>query len=340
MLATRREKQISKWLIISCFLAFSFLMFSYGAMRSNANLHRAKEEVNLTVQQGMTADEVAQLLYDKGVTDSVLGFKLIAKINRLDESIKAGEYVFDAGMSYQTIVERLANGQTSMLVVRLTIPEGYTVKQIGALLEKKGISSNTRFMQLAEQFAPYAYMKGEDDVEYQAEGFLFPDTYEFMVDETAERVLQVLSEEFDSRFSAKLRERADELGLTLREVVILASLVEKEAQVDEDRPVIAQVFLNRLQMNMPLQSCATIQYILGYPKPELTIEDTRIASPYNTYLHLGLPPGPIANPGIASIEAVLYSEPTEYLYFVADQNGKHHFSTTYDEHLQTIDRIE
>ena len=152
--------------------------------------------------------------------------------------------------------------------------------------------------------------------------------------------MKMMSRQFDHELTADMRQRATDMGLSVRNLIVLASLVEKEAQVEEDRPIIAQVFINRLQKEMPLQSCATIQYILGNPKAELSIADTKLESPYNTYLHRGLPPGPIANPGIASIKAVLYSEPTPYLYFVADKNGKHHFSVTYEEHLAAIDRVQ
>ena len=144
---------------------------------------------------------------------------------------------------------------------------------------------------------------------------------------------------FDEQFTDSMRARANEIGLSIKDVVILASLVEKEAQLPVDRPLIAGVFLNRLKQDMPLQSCATIQYILGYPKAELTVQDTEISSPYNTYQHMGLPPGPIANPGIAAINSVLYSEKTDFLYFVADKEGAHHFSKTYEQHLIAIEQV-
>ena len=152
--------------------------------------------------------------------------------------------------------------------------------------------------------------------------------------------MKMMAGQFDQGLTPALRERAVAMNLSIRELVILASLVEKEAQLEEDRPIIAQVFLNRLKAEMPLQSCATIQYILGNPKAELSIQDTKIESPYNTYLHQGLPPGPIGNPGLASIKAVLYSDPTDYMYFVADKDGRHHFSRTYEEHLTTIDKVQ
>ena len=149
----------------------------------------------------------------------------------------------------------------------------------------------------------------------------------------------MMTTQFDRQFTEKMRARADEMKLSIKDVIILASLVEKEAQLPADRPIIAGVFLNRLKLDMPLQSCATIQYILGYPKAELTVADTERPSPYNTYQHMGLPPGPIANPGIAAINAVLYPEKTDYVYFVADPKGAHHFSKTYDEHLVAIEQV-
>jgi UPF0755 protein len=151
--------------------------------------------------------------------------------------------------------------------------------------------------------------------------------------------LAMMVSEFNNQLTAPMRLRADRLGISIRDLVILASLVEKEAQLESDRPIIAAVFLRRLKMGMPLQSCATIQYILGYPKPELTIQDTMIPSPYNTYQNMGLPPGAVGNPGLAAINAVLYSTDTEYLYFVADKQGTHHFSRTYEEHLIAISQV-
>ena len=215
----------------------------------------------------------------------------------------------------------------------------YNINQIGKILEEKGITTQKDFEKAAKDFAPYEYISLDSQAQYRVEGFLFPDTYQFSRKQSSKEILGIMTKEFNDKLTEEMRERANQMGLSIRELVILASLVEKEAQVDEDRPIIAQVFMNRLKEHMPLQSCATIQYILGFPKPELSLQDTKIESPYNTYQNMGLPPGPIANPGVESIKAVLYSTPTDYLYFVADKNGKHHFSKTYEEHLLAIDRI-
>ena len=151
--------------------------------------------------------------------------------------------------------------------------------------------------------------------------------------------MAIMADEMNRQLTPKMRQDIEAQGMTIFEFITLASLVEKEAKFDEDRPIIAAVFRQRLKTGMPLESCASIQYILGYPKPLITIEDTKLESPYNTYLHKGLPPGPIANPGIKSMEAVLYAPPTEYLFFVADKEGHHHFTKTYEEHLKIVDQI-
>lgn len=343
MIEIKKDKQLSKWMIASCVLAFILLSFGYGVLHmQNAPARNMNEiqtaDVYVRIKPGMDAEKIASILYEKGVTDSVLEFRIMAKIHGLDNSLKAGDYAFNKKMSYGQIIDILAKGKTSAF--NITIPEGYTVTQIAKLLEEKGIVKTSDFETLAKEYAPYEYMTNNVDSKYRAEGFLFPDTYQVAEGQTANDILNMMSKHFDGQFTPDMRSRAEQMGLSIREVIILASLVEKEAQIDSDRPIIAQVFMNRLRAFMPLQSCATIQYILGYPKPELTVQDTKIESPYNSYQHRGLPPGPIANPGLASIKAVLYSEPTDYLYFVADKNGKHYFSKTYEEHLNAIDRIE
>ena len=182
-------------------------------------------------------------------------------------------------------------------------------------------------------------MKSSRQAIFRAEGFLFPDTYEVEPGTSAEDILQMMVRNFDDKLTDKMRERAEKMDLSIYELVTLASLVEKEARFEEDRPMIAQVFLKRLELDMPLQSDTTIQYLLDAPKEDVTYADTEIESPYNTYQHYGLPPGPVANPGIASIEAVLHPADTDYLYFVADRAGHNHYSKSYDEHLKIVNRV-
>ncbi len=292
----------------------------------------------ISVKPGMAANEIGELLKEQGAIKSVFIFHVIAKTQGLANSLQAGEYIISKNMTVQQIIVMLARGQT--LYQQITIPEGYTVGQIAKLVQEKQLGSAEKFQQLAQKATPFPYMENQNsNVIYKAEGYIFPDTYQVTKGTTEEQLLSMMISQFDKEFSESMRLRANQMGLSIKDVIILASLVEKEAQIEADRPVIAGVFINRLNLGMPLQSCATIQYILGYPKAELSVQDTEIPSPYNTYQHMGLPPGPIANPGIAAINAVLYPKETQFIYFVADQQGAHHFSTTYEEHLAAIDEV-
>lgn len=307
-----------------------------GLTKSTASV--TSENFVILVKPGMVANDIGDLLYQQGAIKSIFLFRIVSRLQGMESSLQPGEYVFSKNMTVQQIVAVLASGENSYQ--QITIPEGYTVEQIAKLLQEKQLVSATLFKQTAQSFVPYQYMTNDNShVIYKAEGYMFPNTYRITKGTTGEQILGVMTSQFDKQFTESMRARAIEVGLSIKDVVILASLVEKEAQLPSDRPIIAGVFLNRLKQNMPMQSCATIQYILGYPKPELTVQDTEIASPYNTYQHMGLPPGPIANPGIAAINAVLYPQNTDYIYFVADRQGAHHFSKTYEEHLIAIEQV-
>ena len=296
------------------------------------------EKYVIVVKPGMGASSIGHLLYEQGAIKSVLLFQVISKMQGMESSLQAGEYTVSKNMTIQQIVTMLGKGQT--VYQQITIPEGYTVEQIGKLLQEKQLGSAANFKKASQNYVPYPYMVNNNpNVVYKAEGYMFPNTYQISKGITEEQILTMMTTQFDKQFTESMRARAAEMKFSINEVVILASLVEKEAQLPADRPVIAGVFLNRLKLDMPLQSCATIQYILGYPKAELSVKDTERPSPYNTYQHMGLPPGPIANPGIAAINAVLYPEKTDYIYFVADKQGAHHFTKTYDEHLIAIEQV-
>jgi len=308
----------------------------YGLAESTTSV--TSENFVILVKPGMVAHDIGDLLYSQGAIKSVFLFRIVSKVQGMESSLQPGEYTFGKNMTMQKIVAMLARGETSYQ--QITIPEGYTVEQIAKLLQEKQVASGSAFKKTAQSSVPYPYMiNNNSNVMYKAEGYMFPNTYRITKGTTEEQILGMMTMEFDKQFTESMRARAVEIGLSIKDVIILASLVEKEAQLPSDRPVIAGVFLNRLRQNMPMQSCATIQYILGYPKPELTVQDTEISSPYNTYQHMGLPPGPIANPGIAAINAVLYPQNTEFVYFVADKQGAHHFSKTYEEHLIAIEQV-
>lgn len=332
------DKQTMKWLApLVIVLAVAVAAGGFAMSQTRPVNAVADGAVTVTVKQGMSTQAIGELLYEKGLIRNVLLFRLVARLDGLESSLQAGEYSFSQAMAVKEIIGKLARGETAYK--QFTIPEGYTIDQIAALLEKNRLASAAKFKEYAAGYAPYDYISPAADAKYKAEGFVFPDTYRVAAGTGEEALVKMMVAQFNAKFTPAMRQRAAELGLSVREVIILASLVEKEAQVAAERPVIAGVFLSRLKVGMPLQSCATIQYILGYPKPELTVQDTELPSPYNTYQRMGLPPGPIASPGLAAIQAVLNPADTGYLYFVANKDGSHVFSRSYDEHLAAISRV-
>ena len=341
MIEWKKDRQISKWAVLGGLLFFIAVIFTYSCMHSpqvrGVQTSSAQEKIYLRVKPGMTADDIGTLLQQHGVISSKYNFWLTAKLNGADSKFKTGNYALHRNMEAREVLRMLVDGATSSL--RFTIPEGYNVREIAKRLSDEGLVDQKEFLRAAKTFAPYSYMKKSAQADYAAEGFLFPDTYEITNDASAEDVLKMMTEAFDSKLTPELRERAAERELSIYELITLASLVEKEARFDEDRPIIAQVFLKRLRVGMPLQSDTTLQYLLDGPKEDVSIEDTKMESPYNTYQHQGLPPGPIANPGMAAIRAVLYPADTGYLYFVADRQGHNHYSMSYEEHLAEVERV-
>ena len=267
----------------------------------------------------MGAKAVGDLLFKNGLISHPYLFRIALRLYGKDRNIKAGKYILRDDMSLYEIIDTLVKGKG--VLEEVTIPEGLTSSQIADIFYKKGIIKDP------ERFLEIVKKKG-------LEGYLFPDTYYVPMNYDEEKLIDMMTKRFWQKVPEDFREKAKALGLSEKEVIILASLVEKEAKYPEDRPKIASVFLNRLKKGMKLESCATIQYILGTPKPNLTYEDLKIPSPYNTYLHKGLPPGPICNPGEASILSVLNPAKTDYLYFVVGKDGKHLFAKTYKEHLK------
>lgn len=329
---------ISKPVIIGVFAVIILSLSTITGWFLTQPAGSTQEPVLITIKAGTPAKTIAENLEVRNLIRNALVFRIAAKIEGVENSLQAGEYAISPNMSVQQILLMMSQGQTAYQQV--TIPEGYTVDQIAELLGEKKLANPDKFKALAKNYAPYPYMQPNPNTKYSAEGFIFPDTYRLAKGVTEEELLSMMVKQFDSKLTPEYRQRASVLGVSLREVIIMASLVEKEAKLSEERPVIAGVFANRVKLGMPLQSCATIQYILGYPKAELTINDTQISSPYNTYQIPGLPPGPIANPGSAAIKAVLFADKTDYLYFVADKQGKHHFSKTYEDHLTAISQVQ
>jgi len=291
------------------------------------------ELISVTIPSGAGTGRIAEILAENGLIKNPTVFKLKTKLKEYDGRYQAGHYSLSPGMSMDEIMELLLSGKAD--TVRFTIPEGYDIKRIAEKLSAEGLIDTDEFMNEIENGVfDYDFLADAPPGPARLEGFLFPDTYEIFANADEHDIIDKMLYQFSKVFTEEYEARAKELGMSVREVITMASIVEREAQVSEDRPVIASVFYNRLKIGMPLQSCATVQYVLGEQKPVLSIEDTRIESPYNTYLIKGLPPGPIASPGADSIKAALYPADTEYLFFVAKGDGSHAFSVTYEQFLR------
>lgn len=295
-----------------------------------------EKRINVKIREGMSTAEIAERLAEKDIIASSLRFRLFARLYGYDDKFRPGSYIFTANMSDEDVFEKLLTGEKT--VIRFTVPEGFGVKEIAERLYNLDLADKEEFLKAAADFTPYDYMRKRQNVFYAAEGFLFPDTYNVESDIEIDEILKLMAENFNDRLTATMRKQAEGMGLSIYDLITLASLVEREVRFPEDRPIVAQVLLKRLKLNMPLQTDATLQYLMDAPKEEVSIEDTQIDSPYNTYQHTGLPPGPIANPGMASITAVLHPADTDYLYFVADRLGHNHYAYTYEEHLNLVNQ--
>ena len=305
---------------------------------NNADLADGRTCV-ITVENGMTAADIANMLHKEKLIKRPESFRLEARFMGLEGKLQAGKYEIEAGKSNSEIIDILARGQVK--TVSFTVPEGYTVNKIAAKLAAEGLGDAEKFKEAARNYTPYKYMETNNpDVIYKAEGFIYPSTYLFTDGMTEKDMLAVMVKEFNTQINhEKIGDAAEEADMQLRDIVTIASMVELEAVFKEEQPRIAGVFLRRLQIYMPIQSDTTIQYILGAQKEEITFADTEIQNPYNTYVNAGLPPGPIGSPSLDAIKAVLNPEQTDYLYFVADKDGHHRFTRTYEEHLQEIENI-
>lgn len=292
-------------------------------------------DVEMTVPEGASGSDIIDMLKNRDVIKYPLIFKLYASTTGMDSKYKSGDFTVNTGHSYSEIINILINEPNSMAnKVKVTIPEGFEVIRIADAMETAGVCMAEDFLEAAStDDYDFDFLKGIDNKskrEYVLEGYLFPSTYTFNKGTPAKEVVEVMLSTFQqviSKYEVK----------DIDKTIILASIIEREAVGDVDRGTVSSVFHNRLQGKgglTKLQSCATVQYILGERKPVLSEADTRIDSPYNTYIYEGLPVGPIANPGEEAIEAAINPEETDYLYFGVNSSGKHTFSKTYEEHLQ------
>ncbi|MGC8797966.1 MAG: endolytic transglycosylase MltG [candidate division WOR-3 bacterium] len=289
-----------------------------------------KKEV--VIKPGMSTMEIATVLKENGIISSASLFRLLAWFYNYDHRLQPGRYRLVPGSDPKLVLRMLARETPAFLFV--TIPEGATSPQIARILEENGICSQDSFLAAG---ADTELLRSLNIPFPTAEGYLFPETYEFQTGSDPKTIVRRLVHQF--RTVWETLKPQNKTGLTEPQVVILASIVEKEARLPAEFPVIAGVFLNRLRRHLPLQSCATVQYILPEHRERLSLDDLKTASPYNTYLHPGLPPGPICNPGRLALKAVISPAAHDYLFFVARGDGSHIFSRTPAEHAAALRRL-
>jgi len=305
--------------------------------------------VAFTVQPGETTAIVAARLREEELIRDADLFRLYMRYHSLDRCLEAGDYELSPSMTIPQVAERLKRAQAKEIVV--TVPEGWRVEQIAALLNQESVLPGKEFLALARE-GDFAHPFLRDRPPGATlEGYLFPDTYRLPVEASAPDLIERMLENFDRRATYQMRQDAAAQGLSLFQVLTLASIVEREGVLREELPLIASVYRNRLDQGMKLDADPTVQYALGFQpatgqwwkRPMLLEEYAQVGSPYNTYLHRGLPPGPICNPGLAAIEAVIYPATSDYLFFVRNDvadDGSHIFARTLEEHQRNREQYQ
>jgi UPF0755 protein len=297
-----------------------------------------EESAEVLIPRGASPAQVARILQDAGVIRSPILFRLQTRFSGSSELLQAGEYRFSVRLTPGEVLHRIVSGD--VILHRLTIPEGLTGREAIQRVARMGLAEEE---DLLAAFANPEAMRDLDPEASDLEGYLFPETYYFARPAPARKILGEMVSRFRAEFTAALRERAEERRMTLRGVVTMASLIEKETSIPEERRRVSAVFHNRLRRGMSLQCDPTVIYALasdGLYRGTLTRDDLAYASPYNTYLNPGLPPGPIAAPGLAALEAALDPAEVPDLYFVADGSGGHHFSRSLQEHQRAVERFK
>jgi len=289
----------------------------------------------LEIPNGASFSEVSNLLHQRQLIKSRWAFSWMGRVLGADRNIIPGEYEFQGGMAPADVLDKITQGDVVQYAV--TIPEGYTIEQIAGILQEKGLADQEAFIKVTRdsQFLSQLDFHVDD-----LEGYLFPDTYHLTRDMTPEAIVQVMVSRFKKSWTADLYARAAELDMSVHQIVTLASVIEKETGLSQERGLISGVFHNRLRKKIPLQSDPTVIYALAQFDGDLRKKDLTVDSPYNTYRFRGLPPGPIANPGEASLRAALYPIPTNYLYFVSRNDGSHQFSATLAEHNSAVKKYQ
>lgn len=309
---------VNKWKLVVIGFLFLIFLFYLGAFLlwrlyilppSDFPLNKI-----ITIEEGNTLNMVAENFADKKLISSTFWFETVGWLLRADKKVKAGEYFFDKPLTAVQLMKDITSDSCQPELIKITIPEGFDLRDIASLFKAKGIWQDEELYQIT----------GQPATENSLEGFLFPDTYFVPLNITPDSMVKIMRENFNDKTTPEMREKS---------IVTMASLLEKEASSEKDRKLISGILWKRLKAGMPLQVDAVFPYIIGKYSLQLTLDDLKFDSPYNTYLYKGLPPGPIANPGLVSLEAALNPTDSLFWYYLSDKQGVIHYSKNYDEHL-------
>ncbi len=325
---------ITALLVIICATA-GIIGYQLWSWANRPTLPNRPAKMVVTIRKGQSLKATADILQRRGIITSPTRFIVFARLKGYDKRVKAGEYLLSAAMSPAGILEIMING--AVRLHKLTVPEGYTLYQIAGLVEKAGLGSRHDFIRAATD--PVLVRQNGLSAE-TFEGYLFPDTYLFPKNVSIEKIIITMVNRFRSVFTSEWEKRAAQLGLTVHQVVTLASIIEKETGAPGERALISSVFHNRLKKRMRLESDPTVIYGIKSFDGNLTRKHLATRTPYNTYKIRGLPPGPIANPGRAALQAALYPKDSAYIYFVAKKDRTHHFSTNLKEHNRAVRKYQ
>jgi UPF0755 protein len=330
---------IKKIVVVLILLGFvlggGYLFLNYKMESSKSD---SPVEYKFQVKKGEGVNQISNRLEKEGIISNSLYFDLYIWKEGKEAKIVTGTYTLRPNMTLPEIVDILTNGKSADSEdQKITIIEGWSIDKMAEYLAAEDVISKENFLEEAKKVAKYKdeydFLADLDPGEDTLEGYLFPDTYLLFPNSDAEMIVTKMLDNFDQKLTEKMREDIQKSDYSIKEIIIMASIVEREVPNKDEQKMVAGIFYKRLEDKYLLQSCATINYILGTSKKQLSTEDTRIESPYNTYLNKGLPPGPISNPGISAIMAAIYPTETDYYYFLNNQEtGELIFSRTLEEH--------
>ncbi|WP_291651378.1 endolytic transglycosylase MltG [Clostridium sp.] len=327
----RKSKSKTIPIIIILILIISFFVLFKRIINKPLN---TSEDIVINVQEGDSFYSIINTLSKEKKIKNLPLIKLFVKISGKDIDVKPGEYVLQKDLNVNELINILTS-ESSLNIVKFTVPEGYTIDDISQKLEKEGICSEEDFIKAIKEYELPSFVNINSEKRYNLEGYLFPDTYLIKVGETPKEIITKMV----SRFEEMLNEAIKESNTTVKDedietVVTIASMIEKEARIDSERPIIASVIVNRLNIDMMLQIDATVIYALGEHVDTVLYSHLETNSPYNTYKNYGLPLGPISNPGLESIKAALKPEQTDYLFYVLQNDKTHYFTNNYEDFIK------